>query len=114
VEHDTRTRRFIATVLKYSTEATVIEASPPRDALLQARTLARPVDLLILDVEASGIAQARELAAASPGMGVLLVSGRERPPCPIPSAWRFLSIPFPTAAFLDCVFSLCRAAPPAA
>jgi hypothetical protein len=36
------------------------------------------------------------------------MSGRRNvPPCDIPAAWRFLSIPFPTAAFLDCVRQLC-------
>lgn len=45
---------------------------------------------------------------SNPATSVLLMSGRKTvPPCDIPPAWKFLSIPFPTAAFLNCVSELC-------
>jgi hypothetical protein len=44
---------------------------------------------------------------SNPATRVLLISGRRNvPPCDIPPTWKFLSIPFPTAAFLDCVSQL--------
>ena len=110
VEDDWRALRFICTVLKYSTDALVIASSRPGHALWMSRSLERPIDLLIMGIEledpANGIGLARKIAAGHPSMGVLLMSGRNPPP-DLPSAWRFLSIPFPTAAFLDCVSHFC-------
>jgi two-component SAPR family response regulator len=110
VENDWRTRRFICTVLKYSARALVVESSSPHEALLQARQIGRGIDILIADTELAGesnIDLARQIAAANPSMGVLLISARSRPPVDIPSTWQFLSIPFQTAAFFHSVSQLC-------
>ena len=112
VEDDWRTRHFICTVLKYSVNAQVIESSSPRGALFLARELECRIDLLISNIDLgdakTGMDVAREIVADNPSIGVLLMSGRRRiPPCEIPSAWMFLSIPFPTATFLNCVSQLC-------
>jgi DNA-binding NtrC family response regulator len=114
VENDWRTCRFIFTVLKYETHAAVIEAPSPSAALSMVRSLGRPVDLLIVDVDlasaGSGIEFAREVAGNDRSMNVLLISGKDHPPFGIPPAWKFLSIPFSTAALLDCVEELCCSA----
>jgi hypothetical protein len=45
---------------------------------------------------------------SNPATRVLLISGRRNvPPCDIPPTWKFLSIPFPTAAFLNYLSELC-------
>ena len=110
VDDDSRTRRFVCTVLKYFTGAVVMEAASPKAALLMALALDRPIDLLVSDIELadakSGTDLAREVTAASPTTDILLMSGRDCPPCNIPAEWRFLSKPFPTAALLDCVRAL--------
>jgi|HubBroStandDraft_6_1064221.scaffolds.fasta_scaffold803086_1 hypothetical protein len=117
VEGDWRTRHFICTVLKYSISALVIESSSARDALVLAREIEFRIDLLISNIDMAdakaGIGAAREIVANNPSIRVLLMSGRETPPCDIPPAWRFLSIPFPTAAFLNCVSQLCCSLDPA-
>jgi DNA-binding NtrC family response regulator len=111
VEDDWRTRRFICTVLKYATNAHVMEASCAHTALSMAQALDRPIDLLISEVDLAGaecgLDLPRKMAARSPSMNVLLVSFRDCPPGNTPPAWRFLSIPFPTATFLSCVNQLC-------
>ncbi|HLK64442.1 MAG TPA: response regulator [Bryobacteraceae bacterium] len=115
VENDWRTSRFIRTILKYETNALVMEASCPRAALLMAKALDRPIDLLIVEVELahakSGLDLAREIAAITPSIKVLLMSFRDGPPCNTPPAWRFLSIPFRTETFLSCVSQLCDSKP---
>jgi CheY-like chemotaxis protein len=111
VEDDWRTRHFICTVLKYSVNALVIESSSPDDALVLARQLEYRIDLLISNIDLAnaktGMDAAREIVAKNPSARVLLMSGRRTPPRDIPPGWRFLSIPFPTAAFLNCVSQLC-------
>jgi DNA-binding NtrC family response regulator len=108
VEDDWRTRHFICTVLKYSANALIIESSNPQEALVRARELAYRIDLLISNIDSkTGMDFVHEMVANNPSTGVLLMSGRETLPCDIPRAWRFLSIPFLTAAFLDCVSELC-------
>jgi DNA-binding response OmpR family regulator len=111
VEDDWRTRHFICTVLKYSVNALVMESSNPHDALVMARKLERPIDLLISNIDLTeaktGMDVAREIVADNPSTRVLLMSGRKIPPCDLPPAWRFLSIPFLTATFLNCVSQLC-------
>jgi DNA-binding NtrC family response regulator len=112
VENDWRTRHFICTVLKYSVKAIVIESSNPHNALFLARQLECRIDLLISNIDLgdakTGMDLAREIVESNPSIRVLLMSGRRRvPPCGIPPAWTFLSIPFPTAAFLNCVSQLC-------
>jgi hypothetical protein len=117
VEEDWRTRHFICTVLKYSTDARVFQSSRPQHALVLARELERPLDLLISNVDLAdtktGLDLARAMVANNPSTRVLLLSRRELPPCDIPPTWPFLSIPFPTAAFLSCVSELCCAVDPA-
>jgi len=107
VEDDWRTRHFICTVLKYSINAEVIEVLHAGDVPR------RTIDLLISNVELdgakSGIDVAREIAIRNPAAEVLLMSGRVRPPCDLHADWMFLSIPFPTATFLNCVNQLCGA-----
>ncbi|HUB33701.1 MAG TPA: hypothetical protein VMA31_11750 [Bryobacteraceae bacterium] len=114
VGEDWRTRRFIRTVLKYATEAAVMEAPYTDAAAFVAREAERPIDLLIVDVEsddaAAGIEEIREIAAANPSMKVLLMSFRDDLACEIPAGWRYLSIPFPTTDFVDCVAELSRSA----
>jgi hypothetical protein len=116
VEGDWRRRRFIGTVLKYATSALVMQAACPDAALSIARTVGR-IDLLVADTEfagaKTGIYLARELAANHPSMRVLLLAARDYPPPGIPPEWRFLSIPFPTGAFLDHVDELCYTLEPA-
>lgn len=111
VDDDVRTRHFVCTVLKYFTRARVIDASSPSAALSLAQTLDGPLDLLISDVELSdaktGLDLAREMAVVHPSMQVVLMSGRDLPPCRMPAAWRFLAKPFPTQALLECVEELC-------
>jgi hypothetical protein len=106
LEEDWRTRRFIGTVLKYATDAVVIEASCAKTVV----SAERPIDLLIAGIEsenaAAGIEEVREIAAGNPSMRVLLMSFCDRLPCEIPAGWRFLSIPFPTSDFVDCVTEL--------
>jgi CheY-like chemotaxis protein len=113
VENDWRTRHFISTLLKYSTNALVIESSHPHEALVLARDLEPRLDLLISNVNLAdaqtGLDLSRDIAASHPSASVLLVSNRNLPPHAIPPAWRFLSIPFTTASFLDCVGQLCCA-----
>jgi FixJ family two-component response regulator len=112
VDDDWRTRDFVCTVLKYSIGALVIESSHPEDALVLARGLGRRTGLLISNVELAGAKTgmdlAREMVAGNASIKVLLLSGRELAPRDLPAAWRFLSIPFPTAAFLNCVNELCN------
>jgi len=111
VENDWRTRHFICTILKYSVNAMVIESSSPHNALFLARQLERRIDLLISNIDLgdaiTGMDLAPEIVESNPSIRVLLMSGRRNvPPCDIPPAWTFLSIPFPTAAFLNCVSQL--------
>jgi FixJ family two-component response regulator len=117
VEDDWRTRDFICTVLKYSTNARVIESSGPHDVLMPAQETERRIDLLIANVDLAcaitGVDLACEIVANNSSTRVLLLSGRELPPCDIPPAWRFLSIPFPTATFLNCIRQLCDSIDPA-
>ena len=47
VENDWRTRRFICTVLKYSTHTLSVESSGPHEALLQTQQTGRGIDMLI-------------------------------------------------------------------
>jgi hypothetical protein len=111
VEDDWRTRHFIGTVLKYSTGAVVMESSSPHDALVLARNLGYRIDLLIFNIGWHVARMSMDLASGivgtNPSMKVLLMAGRGVPPCDILPDWRFLSIPFPTADFLDCVSQLC-------
>jgi two-component system, response regulator PdtaR len=111
VDDDSRTRRFVVALLKYSAENHVVEAGSPGEAFAIARELGRPIDLLISDIELgdakTGIDLAGEIAAGNPLMQVLLISGRDRPPREIPPGWRFLAKPFAIAAFLECVRKLC-------
>jgi DNA-binding NtrC family response regulator len=111
VDDDSRTRRFVVALLKYSTEMQVVEAGSPGEALAIAPHLGRPIALLISDIELgdakTGIDLAGEFAAGDPLMRVLLISGRDRPPREIPPGWRFLAKPFAIATFLECVKELC-------
>ena len=111
VEDDPSIRHFICAVLKYATAWRILEAADPYAALLAAHELGRPLDLLICDTELStamdGPELALALAANNPEMKVLLMSANENPRPEIPAEWRFLSKPFPIAAFLDCVHALC-------
>ncbi len=110
VGDDWRARRFIRTVLKYSTAASMTEASDLHEACSIAGEAGRPVDLLIVELaceEAAGdLARVHQITARNPSMKVLLISGRGCPPCGIPPDWRYLSIPFTTAALLDAVNDL--------
>lgn len=111
VEEDRRIRRFLCTILKYATKAIVIEAVNPCTALSWAGKTGCPIDLLVSNIDLSpgktGIHLARALAWNNPSMQIILMSFRNCPPSDIPSTWRFLSIPFPTSVFLDCVNELC-------
>jgi len=111
VEDDWRTRSFICTVLKYFAHGIVLEASSRGGALSNLENLKQPLDLLIADIglagASNGIDLARECGRTYPGMRVLLISGRDRPPAELPAAWRFLSKPFPTHSLLTCVSELC-------
>lgn len=115
VEDDWRTRHFICTVLKYSTNALVFASSSPHHALAFALELDCHIDLLISNIELAdsknGMDAAREIAVNNPSMRVLLISSRQTPPADMPPAWSFLSIPFPTGAFLNCVRQLCGERP---
>ena len=111
VEDDTKTRQFICTILRYATEALLLEASDPQVALTKARALCRPIDILISAAN-TGVDLAREIAVYNPSMKVLLISGRDSPPCGIPAAWRFLAKPFPIKTFLSYVDELCRCVRP--
>ncbi len=108
VEEDWRMRRFLCTVLKYATNALVIEAADAAAGMARAAQLDRPIDLLICGAgaEGSGMALARALAAIHPAMQVLLLAPG-RVPMGVPAGWRLLEVPFQTAAFLDCVSELC-------
>jgi DNA-binding NtrC family response regulator len=107
---DWRTRRFICTVLKYKTNAYLIEAVSPHAARSVTRDLRQPIDLLISELEwadgTDGMDLASEIAAGNPSMKVLLMSLRSCPPSDAPPEWRFLSTPFPTGALLHCVSEL--------
>ena len=110
IEEDWRTRRFIATELKYALQARVIELSSACEAPAPLRALDRSIDLLIVDAAEYDLA--RELAAGNPGCKVLLISSATCPPRGLPAAWQFLSIPFTTAALLEfagAAESLCAA-----
>jgi DNA-binding NtrC family response regulator len=81
-----------------------MEASNPDAALSMARSAARPIDLLISDVnlgsDKDGIELAREIASANPRLNVLLISGGPKPERDMPCGWRFLAKPFKIAEFL--------------
>jgi DNA-binding NtrC family response regulator len=116
VEDDSSTRHFICSLLKYATTAMVVEASSPETARTIARTMGRPIDLLISDIDlgsqTTGVDLAHEFAANDPALKVLLMSGSDFPPHAIPLAWRFLAKPFPIAIFLECVNELCASVRP--
>jgi DNA-binding response OmpR family regulator len=116
VEDDTRIRRFICTLLTRTTEASVAEAADPFTALSMARMSARPIDLLISDIDLSsfmnGVDLARKLAITNPSMNVLLLSAAYCPQGDVPAKWRFLPKPFSVQTFLDCVNALCRSVSP--
>ena len=84
-----------------------MEASNPYAALSMARAAARPIDLLISDInlgsDKDGIELAREVASANPRVNVLLISGGPKPERDMPSRWRFLAKPFKIAEFLASV-----------
>jgi DNA-binding NtrC family response regulator len=103
VVDDWRTRHFICTILKYSTRARVVESSHAQEALQLAQKSSARVDLLIANV---GMELAHEIAGRHASAKVLLMSGRSAPPNNLPGAWRFLSIPFQTSVFLQCVSEL--------
>jgi DNA-binding NtrC family response regulator len=104
-------------MLKRSTNAFVIEASSPYGALSIARSIGRPIDLLVSDIDLhaakTGLELAREIAANNPSAAVLLMSGGDSPVGAIPAEWRFLAKPFPLEVLLDCVSELCRCVRPA-
>jgi hypothetical protein len=109
VGDDWRASRFIRTVLKYATKASVVEVPDLDAARSMARQMARPINLLIAEIasdDANSVELTRQIAAGNPFMKVLLLSGRGCPPRGLPPEWRFLSIPFTTAAFLDSVNEL--------
>ena len=114
VDDNGGTRRFVCTVLRHTTNALVMEAASPEEALSMARSVGRPIDMLISDIALSadknGIDLAREIAAEYSAVRVLLISGGDLPESGIPAGWRFLAKPFPLAAFLDCVHDFCPAA----
>ena len=111
VEDDPSIRHFICAVLKYATAWRILEAGDPYEALLAAHEIGRPIQLLVCDVDLStsmdGPELARALAQDHPAMKVLLMSASDGPRCDTPADWRFLSKPFPIAAFLECVRALC-------
>lgn len=104
VEDDASTRRWLCALLKWSSTAGIMEASNPDAALLMARAAARPIDLLISDInlgsDKDGLELAREIASANPRVKVLLISGGPKPERDMPSGWRFLAKPFKIAEFL--------------
>jgi len=110
VDDDSRTLRFVLTVLRYATAAVVLEASDPGSAIEAARAAGRPIDLLLSDVDLAagktGIDLARELAQSNPLMKVAFMSGRDLPQCDLAPGWRFLAKPFAIAALLDCMDAL--------
>ncbi len=116
VEDDDGVRRFICTLLKHATTATVVEADNPDAALSVARKLGRWIDILISDVNLSasinGVELAHNLARANPSMKVLLISAADCPAREIPSTWRFLAKPFSIQGLLDCVIALCNSVAP--
>lgn len=98
---------------RYSVNAMVIESTSPHNALFLARQLERRIDLLISNIDLgdakTGMDLAREIVESNPSIRVLSMSGgRKVPPCDVPPAWAFLSIPFPTEAFLNSVSQLSR------
>ena len=105
VEDDWRTRRFIRTVLRYSMDAHVVESAGPVEALAARSEGERPIDILIAKIECgspmSGAGLAHAITCNNPMTKVLLISGKQRRPINIPEAWRFLSIPFTTAALME-------------
>jgi DNA-binding NtrC family response regulator len=112
VEDNSSIRDFACRLLRNATDAFVADAASPSAALSFARSIGRPIELLIADIELaadkSGVDLARELSRSAPAMNVLLMSAGN-PPANIPSAWRFLEKPFPVTTFLDCVCDLCGA-----
>ena len=117
VEDDPSIRRLICALLKWAAMARVVEAADPKAALSMTRRLARPIDLLISDIDLrsakNGIDLAREISAANPWVKVLLISGGKAPELEIPSAWRFLPKPFATAELLNVVTDVLFCAVPA-
>ena len=110
VEDDVRTLDFILTLLKYATNASVLDARDPWSASSAANAAGRPIDLLISDIDLAagktGIDLAHELAASHASLKVILMSAREVPRRHLDPAWRFLSKPFMITALLDCVDAL--------
>ena len=102
-----RTRRFVSTVLRYSTRASVIEAAGYDAAWSKTTQIPRPVDFLISEIELSsgksGIDLAYRLTDRNASLKVILMSFRSGPPAALRPGWRFLSIPFPTGVFLQCL-----------
>ena len=111
VDDDFRIRHLIGTLLRRLTPAAVTEAADPHAALLMARNIGGPIDLLISDIDLrasiNGVDLARALARANPSMNVLLISAVERPPSWIPETWRFLAKPFTLESFLASIGPLC-------
>jgi DNA-binding NtrC family response regulator len=107
VEDDSSIRRFICALLKWAAKARVIEAADPSAALSAMRRMARPIDVLISDIdlgsEKTGVDLAHEIAASNPGVRVLLISGGRAPKGGILPGWRFLEKPFAIAEILDFV-----------
>ncbi|HLK64443.1 MAG TPA: hypothetical protein VKU19_13450 [Bryobacteraceae bacterium] len=113
VEEDPSIRNFICRLLKQVTGALVLDSAAPDLALSLARSIGRPIDLLVSDIDLgaaqSGIDLAYELARSGSLVAVLLISGRDAAPYDLPPGWRFLAKPFPVPDFLQCVSELCRA-----
>jgi hypothetical protein len=107
VGDDWRVLRFIRTELRYATTASVIEAVSPYAALTMARKMARPIDLLILQIELSDANMLHDLARGMAGhdksLKVLWITSRGCPRCNTPAGWRLLSIPFTTEALLNSI-----------
>ena len=113
IDDDLRTRRFICTLLKYSTKALVLHAGSPQAALETARGSVRPIDLIISDIDLrdakTGIDVSLQICRENPFVKVTLLSGRDRRPENIPDDWRFLAKPFLVRDLLDCIDALTSA-----
>src|SRR5947209_16286447 len=93
VEDDLGLRRLLRVAVSYAIQSStrtpdLIEAADSCSALAIARTLLRPIDLLITDIRLgsgpSGLDVARELSRTNPEMEVLLMSANDLPESDLP------------------------------
>jgi PAS domain S-box-containing protein len=102
VEDDDAVRRAAARILR-DRGYDVIAAAGSNEAIVAARDLARPLDLLLTDIampEMSGPSLAAKLQATQPGLPVVFASGYTDRPHELPVGAHFVSKPFDGPALL--------------